>query len=192
MDDKKVSVEVPESATGNIILLIGEETLVSPIEDGIAEFDLSNLPAGDYNVTAMYGGDDNYIGFEKVVPVSIESEMQVDYDNLTKYYHGPEKFAVNVTDGKGNPIANQSVPMFAADLNSFGVFLQTLKIFAKFVILALFSRFVMTSAVFYGNSGACSCCKSFNYLLQILNRILFARLYSKSEHLKHAVIYFLY
>ena len=109
VDDKKVSVEVPESATGNIILLIGEETLVSPIEDGIAEFDLSNLPAGDYNVTAMYGGDDNYIGFEKVVPVSIESEMQVDYDNLTKYYHGPEKFAVNVTDGKGNPIANQSV-----------------------------------------------------------------------------------
>ena len=103
-NDTTLTVEVPSDATGNITVTIGNETITAPIEDGIAIFNLSDVPAGDYNATVSYSGDNKYSGFDVVVPVSIESEFQLIAENLTKYYHGVERFAVMVVDGKGNPI----------------------------------------------------------------------------------------
>ena len=37
------------------------------------------------------------------------NKVNVDAPDVTKYFHGPEKFVVNVTDGEGNPIVNKSV-----------------------------------------------------------------------------------
>ena len=109
VNGSKINVEVSKDATGNITITIDNKTFTSPINDGIAEFDLSDIPSGDYNATVKYDGDDNYNGFEKIVPISIGGETQVEYDNLTKYYHGSERFTVKVRDSKGNPIANQSL-----------------------------------------------------------------------------------
>ncbi|WP_407431939.1 Ig-like domain-containing protein, partial [Methanobrevibacter sp.] len=109
LDDTTLTVEVPEDATGNVTLTIGNETLTAPIEDGVATFDLSDVPAGDYNATVSYPGDDKYAGFDVVYPVSIENDFIIIADNLIKYFHGPERFAVNLTDGKGNPIVNAIV-----------------------------------------------------------------------------------
>uniref|UniRef100_UPI00388EBD21 Ig-like domain-containing protein n=1 Tax=Methanobrevibacter sp. TaxID=66852 RepID=UPI00388EBD21 len=109
LNDTVLTVSVPEDATGNITLTVGNETLKSPIEDGTAIFDLSNIPAGDYNATLAYPGDDKYAGFKDVYPVSIEGEYILVAEDLVKYYGGPERFTVNLTDGKGRPVANAIV-----------------------------------------------------------------------------------
>ena len=108
-NETSLIVNVPDDATGDISVTIDNKTSISPIINGIAEFDISDIPSGDYNATVTYDGDDNYNGFEKIVPISIGGETQVEYDNLTKYYHGSERFTVKVRDSKGNPIANQSL-----------------------------------------------------------------------------------
>ena len=108
-NDTTLTVEVPSDATGDVTLTIGNETIKALIEEGIATFNLSDVPAGDYNATVSYPGDNKYSGFDVVVPVSIESEFQLIAENLTKYYHGVERFAVMVVDGKGNPITGAEV-----------------------------------------------------------------------------------
>ena len=75
LDEKTLTVEVPENATGDITLLIGDETIVAPIEDGVATFDLSDVPAGDYNASIMYEGDRLYDGFEMEYPISVLADF---------------------------------------------------------------------------------------------------------------------
>ena len=112
MVNSTLTVAVPENATGNVTLTIGNETFVAPIKDGVASFDLSDVPAGDYNATVTYPGDDKYAGFDLICPVSIENDFFITAENLTKYYHGPERFVVNLTDSKGNPIANANISIY--------------------------------------------------------------------------------
>ena len=106
LDEKTLTVEVPENATGDITLLIGDETIVAPIEDGVATFDLSDVPAGDYNASIMYEGDRLYDGFEMEYPISVLADFIITAEDVTKYYGGSERFEVTITDGKGQPIAN--------------------------------------------------------------------------------------
>ena len=109
LDDKTLTVEVPENATGDITLVIGDETIVAPIKEGIATFDLSNVPAGDYNASIMYEGDRLYDEFEIEYPVSILSDFIITAEDLTKYYGGSERFEVIITDGRGKPISGAKV-----------------------------------------------------------------------------------
>ena len=106
LEGNTLTVEVPENATGDITLLIGDETIVAPIKDGVATFDLSDVPAGDYNASIMYEGDRLYDGFEMEYPISILADFIITAEDVTKYYGGPERFEVTITDGKGKPIAN--------------------------------------------------------------------------------------
>ena len=109
LDEKTLTVEVPENATGDITLLIGDETIVAPIEDGVATFDLSDVPAGDYNASIMYEGDRLYDGFEMEYPISVLADFIITAEDVTKYYGGPERFEVILTDNKGNPVAGATV-----------------------------------------------------------------------------------
>ena len=108
-NDTALTVEVPEDATGNITLLIGDQTIVAPIENGTAIFDISDVPAGDYNATVIYGGDDKYAGFEIVYPISIEEDFILTAEDVIKYYNGTERFVANLTDGEDNPIVNATI-----------------------------------------------------------------------------------
>ena len=117
MANSTLTVAVPENATGNVTLTIGNETFVAPIKDGVASFDLSDVPSGDYNATVAYPGDDKYAGFDIVCPVSIEDNFILIADNVTKYYSGPERFVVNLTDSKGNPIANANISIYINGVN---------------------------------------------------------------------------
>ena len=107
-----VSVSVPDDASGDVTLTVGNETLVAPIEDGIANIDLSDISPGDYNATLAYPGDDKYVGFEIIYPISIEENISIIAEDLIKYYHGAERFTVKVVGGKGNPISGAEVKIF--------------------------------------------------------------------------------
>ena len=109
LEGNTLTVEVPENATGDITLVIGNETIVAPIKDGVATFDLSDVPAGDYDASIMYEGDRLYDGFEIEYPISILSDFIITAEDVTKYYGGPERFEVILTDNKGNPVAGATV-----------------------------------------------------------------------------------
>ena len=109
LNETAMTVTFSENATGNITLTINNETFVSPIENGTAIFDLTDIPYGEYNATLTYAGDDTYNGMEVNIIVPIEDSFEVIVENLTKYYNGPERFTVQVVDKKGNPIVNTTV-----------------------------------------------------------------------------------
>ncbi len=117
VNDTNVAVSVPENATGGMTLAIGNETFVAYIKYSIASFDLSDVPPGDYNTTITYYGDEKYARFEVVYPISIENKFILSVDDLIKYYGGPERFVVNITDRKFNPIANANVIIYINDQN---------------------------------------------------------------------------
>ena len=76
---------------------------------GVATFDLSDVPAGDYNASIMYEGDRLYDGFEMEYPISVLADFIITAEDVTKYYGGPERFEVILTDNKGNPVAGATV-----------------------------------------------------------------------------------
>jgi hypothetical protein len=99
-----------ENATGNVTVIAGKEFCNATIIDGTATV---NVPGLNKTTTAyvLYMGDDNYnMAFTNVtITVNEKPEVVVNAPDVTKYYHGPERFVVNLTDADGNPIANKSI-----------------------------------------------------------------------------------
>ena len=106
-----ISVELPEDATGNVTATVNGETFVSPVVDGKANITIPDLDAGNYTVPVSYSGDEKYKNVTKDVNLTVDENYSVyiSAPDVTKYYHGSERFVVNVTDYKGNPLTNRSV-----------------------------------------------------------------------------------
>lgn len=56
-----VKVNLDANATGNVTIKVGEITKTLILNDGEGQVDLKGLGAGEYNISALYGGDDYYI-----------------------------------------------------------------------------------------------------------------------------------
>ena len=108
-DDGIIEVTVPENATGNITIQIGNDTFVSPIENGTALLNVSDLSCGDYNITIIYSGDDTYESAFLDGNISILVPIVLEAPDVVKYYGGSERFYVYLYDEKGNPLANETV-----------------------------------------------------------------------------------
>ena len=104
-ENATVTVTLPEDATGTVT--IGNEAV--PVVNGTASAVLTNLPVGTTNVSVTYSGDDKYNPIEDSVNVTVKPEFIIDAPDVVKYYHGPERFVVTITDGDGNPLADKSV-----------------------------------------------------------------------------------
>ncbi|WP_407421173.1 beta strand repeat-containing protein, partial [Methanobrevibacter sp.] len=105
-DNVTVTVILPEDATGTVT--IGNEAV--PVVNGTASAVLTNLPLGNNTVPITYSGDDKYNPIETNVTIAVAGGPDiVSAPDVTKYYLGPERFVVNVTDYKGTPLANKSV-----------------------------------------------------------------------------------
>ena len=55
-----VIVYVPENATGNVTIKIGENNFTGNISDGKAVINLTGMYPGEYNSTVIYSGDENH------------------------------------------------------------------------------------------------------------------------------------
>ena len=69
------------------------------------------MDAGNYTILVYYAGDDKYTSQSKDANVTVEEDKSdiISAPDITKYFHGPERFVVTVTDYKGNPLANKTV-----------------------------------------------------------------------------------
>jgi hypothetical protein len=102
-------VDLPDDATGNVSVSIGDKVITAPVKDGKAVISTVGVDAGDYPVSVSYSGDDKYTAKNITDNVSVVGGIVVSAPDVTKYYHGPERFVVSVSDYAGRPVAGMGV-----------------------------------------------------------------------------------
>ena len=111
-EDLVVNVTVPEDAKGNVTVSVDGKNYTAPVKDGKATVSVPNLKSGNYTVDVTYSGDDNYSPVSKSSNATVEKAIIISAPDVTKYFHGSERFVVTVTDNKGNVLANKSVVIY--------------------------------------------------------------------------------
>ena len=106
-----IAVTLPSDATGTVTATVGGKTYTVPVENGAATLSIPNLAKGDYTIPVTYSGDDKYNSVTKDVTINVKEDTsdKINAPDLTKYYSGPEKFLVIVSDYRGNPLVNKEV-----------------------------------------------------------------------------------
>lgn len=101
----------PESATGSIIYEVNGNNYSSTVKDGMASVTLYDLENGTYTVRTIYLGDDIYnrTSVNAVTFIIGPSKVKINAPDLTKYYMGPERFVVTLTDENDLPLANNAL-----------------------------------------------------------------------------------
>ncbi len=107
--DGLLNVSLPQDAAGNVSVQIDNYTYVSPINEGVASINLSDLAAGDYNITITYDGDDIYSPIAITGNISVPIKYMLIANDLEKYYGGNERFYAYLYDENGSPIANENI-----------------------------------------------------------------------------------
>ena len=108
-DDLIVSVELPEDASGVVLIDVDGVGYYANVTDGKAKVNLGKFPVGKHNITVTYPGDDKYASRSNSTSVDIDNGIVVKAPELVKYFSGKECFMVYVSDTKGNPLANESI-----------------------------------------------------------------------------------
>ena len=102
-------VDLPEDATGNVSVVIGNKTVTVPVVDGRAVISTEDIVPGEYPVSVVYSGDDKYAAKNITDDVSIVGGIIVDAADIVKYFHGSERFVVNVTTADGKPVEGADI-----------------------------------------------------------------------------------
>lgn len=101
----------PASATGTITFNVNDKNYTSTVKNGKASVTLTDLENGTYTVKTFYSGD-NIFNAATAVDITFivgPSDIFISADNLTKYFGGPERFSVSLTDKNGTPISGLNV-----------------------------------------------------------------------------------
>ena len=106
-----ISVTLPDDATGTVTATVGGKTFTASVKDGKATITIPELAAGNYNVPVTYSGDNKYNSLAEEVKITVDDDKSdiIKAPDVTKYFSGPERFVVTVTDYQGKPLANKSV-----------------------------------------------------------------------------------
>ena len=107
-EDATVVVTGLEGATGDVSVTVDDKIFTAPIRNGEASVSVSGIAE---NVTAYvdYVGDDNYNPASTTVKITVNPNVIIYAPDVTKYYGGPERFIVTLTDLNGNPIKNAQI-----------------------------------------------------------------------------------
>ena len=130
--DEIITVTVNRDATGNITIVIRGREYTEAINDGVATFTISDLAARDYEVTAIYNGDDNYKASEDTAKFTVSKldldvivtaqnitagdveniaiELSENESGIVLVNVGSTGYYVNVTDGRGALQLNHLTP----------------------------------------------------------------------------------
>ena len=72
------------------------------------EMDITDI-VDESNLLFFESTGSTILALHQIIVVEYESYIVVDAPDVEKYFKGSERFVVNVTDNKGNPISNKSV-----------------------------------------------------------------------------------
>lgn len=98
----------PSATSGDVVFTVGGRNYSAEVNEGKADYTVSNLDAGSYDAKAIYKGDVNHNeSVSNSVKFTVEA-IDINAPDLTKYYHGPERFVVTVkVDNK--PVVRRNV-----------------------------------------------------------------------------------
>ena len=102
-------VDVPDDATGDVIVTIDGKDYTVPIKDGKAVLDISDLPAGEHDVKVTYPGDDKYAPKTVETTINKTSDLIITAPDVVKYFSGPERFVIYFKDSDGNNVDGLTV-----------------------------------------------------------------------------------
>ncbi|MEE0024134.1 Ig-like domain-containing protein, partial [Methanobrevibacter sp.] len=98
-------VSLMPSDAGNITFISSDLRVASVDNKGI----VTAVDEGNATVTVSFAGNEKYLPSNATITVSVRDALIVTAPDVVKYYGGPERFVVNVTDSKGTPLSNKSV-----------------------------------------------------------------------------------
>ena len=133
VNPKSLDLTVGENGTINATLDPSEagslevdynETIIKVEQNEVTrEWIVNALAEGNAIITFSFAGSEGYAAAEnKTVTVTVNAKpapsINVVAENLTKYYHGPEQFSVNVTDEEGKGISGKNVSILINCVNN--------------------------------------------------------------------------
>ena len=98
-------VSLMPSDAGNMSFIVSDVNVVLVNGHGFVKA----VGVGNATVTVRFGGNDKYLPSNATITVTVRDALIITAPDVVKYYAGPERFVVNVTDGEGNPLSNKSV-----------------------------------------------------------------------------------
>ena len=107
-----ITMTVPDDATGNISVKIGNKSYNIPIKEGKANLTLSNLTPGMYSINATYAGDDYYSGSSNgTVSFKVKTRNTIISQDGVRAYNSGVDYEVKFTDELDRPLANTEVTL---------------------------------------------------------------------------------
>ncbi|SDA52334.1 polymorphic outer membrane protein repeat-containing protein [Methanobrevibacter millerae] len=91
-----VVVKVPGNASGNITIVVENQTYTAPVINGTAIVDLTNVTPGEHNITVIYSGDDTHDPSVENATVNIP-KLYCPIDVETENIHVGDVEVVKVT-----------------------------------------------------------------------------------------------
>jgi len=116
-DNATITVSISSGANGNITLNIAGRTLSGEIKDGIATFTVSDLTAGDYNITAVYEGNNKYLPSNNTAKISVLKYDPIVIINVNDAKVG-ENVTITVIISPGDATGNVSFEIGGGDYGS--------------------------------------------------------------------------
>ncbi|WP_407378953.1 Ig-like domain repeat protein, partial [Methanobrevibacter sp.] len=105
-----IEIELPEDATGYMLVDVDGTGYYVPVENGTASFELPELAPGNHTVSVTYTGDKKYAPANTTETIEVPApEETIISEDLTKVEKAPQRFVATFLDENGNPLVNASV-----------------------------------------------------------------------------------
>ena len=98
-------VTLMPSDAGNLTFISSDLKVASLDNKGI----VTAVGEGNATIIVKFDGNDKYLPSNATIVVTVKEALIITAPDVVKYYAGPERFVVNVTDSKGTPLSNKSV-----------------------------------------------------------------------------------
>ena len=107
-EDVTVKVTVPEDATGNVTVKVGNTTKVVEVTGGENIITIPDVGEGSHEVNVTYSGDDKYDSKTVVKTVYVFASINVE-DELTRGWGSSYDYEAEFLDAEGHVIKNTDV-----------------------------------------------------------------------------------
>ena len=107
--DVVVKVTVPDDATGNVTVTIGNITKVVNVTGGENVITVPGMGEGTYEVNVTYSGDDHYGSKTVIKYVTISSSIVTPSEHLTRGWDSSYDYQAEFFDKNGNILPNTDV-----------------------------------------------------------------------------------
>ncbi len=114
-----VVVSLPSDATGNVSVVVGDETFTSEVNDGQAVVDVSVLGSGNYSMNISYTGDEKYDGISiDVGSVEVKVPVKINESDFSYSVEGSNVVVSLPSDATGNVTVTVNNKTFTAKVEN--------------------------------------------------------------------------